>query len=225
VYVGGGTDFEVAFSESSSGTTSFSIANIGSNPAYSVSVIIPQQEGWTVSGSNSMIIGNLNNGDYTVASFALQSARTRTQPSQTGEQDMPDRAQQGSAPSSEIAVQVAYTDTRGERHTINKKVQLNLQSAAASTDTEATQAMMQGRRQMQQQGFFSQYKWYIIGGILSGALPALMGETGMLRGGTFVSMQSIVMALSVSVLVGVISGMIPAYKASKLKPVEALRYE
>jgi putative ABC transport system permease protein len=65
----------------------------------------------------------------------------------------------------------------------------------------------------------------IFGGILSGVLPALMGETAMLRGGTFVSMNSIIIALSVSIGIGVLAGIIPAYQASKLKPVDALRYE
>jgi len=65
----------------------------------------------------------------------------------------------------------------------------------------------------------------ILGTILSGVLPALMGEVGMLRGGTFVAFNSIIIALSVSVIIGVASGIIPAHKASKLKPVDALRYE
>jgi len=78
VYVGGGTDFDVALSDYSGSETSFSIANIGSNPAYSVSVIVPQQNGWQVSGPNSVIIGNLNKGDYTVASFNLVSTQQIT---------------------------------------------------------------------------------------------------------------------------------------------------
>lgn len=65
----------------------------------------------------------------------------------------------------------------------------------------------------------------ILGVILSGALPAMMGEIRMLSGGTFVSLNSIIIALSVSVVIGIISGIIPAYQASKLKPVDALRYE
>jgi len=65
----------------------------------------------------------------------------------------------------------------------------------------------------------------IFGTILSAVLPALMGETSMLRGGTFVSVNSIIIALSVSVIIGIIAGFIPAYQASKLKPVDALRYE
>ncbi|MBU1976261.1 MAG: ABC transporter permease [Nanoarchaeota archaeon] len=63
------------------------------------------------------------------------------------------------------------------------------------------------------------------GGLLSGALPTLMGGTPFARGGTFVSLNSVVMALSVSMLVGVVAGAIPAYQGSKLKPVDALRYE
>ncbi|MFH1052906.1 MAG: ABC transporter permease [Candidatus Woesearchaeota archaeon] len=65
----------------------------------------------------------------------------------------------------------------------------------------------------------------IFGTILSGALPAMMGEVGMLRGGTFVSINSIIISISVSVIIGLIAGFIPAYQASGLKPVDALRYE
>jgi len=69
----------------------------------------------------------------------------------------------------------------------------------------------------------------MVGMVLSGLLPSLMGSTMPFtgRGGliTFVSLNSILMALSVSVGVGIIAGIIPAYQASKLKPVDALRYE
>jgi len=67
----------------------------------------------------------------------------------------------------------------------------------------------------------------IIAGImLSGALPTLMGsEVGMFRSGTVVSLNSVLLALGVSLGVGILAGAVPAYKASKLKPVDALRYE
>jgi len=62
--------------------------------------------------------------------------------------------------------------------------------------------------------------------ILSGALPTLMGgEVGMFRSGTVVSLSSVMLALGVSLGVGILAGAVPAYKASKLKPVDALRYE
>lgn len=65
----------------------------------------------------------------------------------------------------------------------------------------------------------------ILGTILSGFMPALMGGLPMARGTAIVTLKSIVMALSVSVIVGILAGIIPAYQASKLKPVDALRYE
>ena len=66
----------------------------------------------------------------------------------------------------------------------------------------------------------------ILGTMLSGFMPALMGGgLPMARGGTIVTLNSIMMALSVSVIVGILAGIIPAYQASKLRPVDALRYE
>ncbi|MFH1590879.1 MAG: ABC transporter permease [archaeon] len=65
----------------------------------------------------------------------------------------------------------------------------------------------------------------ILGTMLSGAIPALMGDIGFFRGGTIVSAGAVAMAISVSVVVGILAGIIPAYQASKLKPVDALRYE
>jgi putative ABC transport system permease protein len=65
----------------------------------------------------------------------------------------------------------------------------------------------------------------ILGTILSGFMPALMGGLPLGRGTAIVTFNSIAMALSVSVTVGILAGIIPAYQASKLKPVDALRYE
>ncbi len=66
----------------------------------------------------------------------------------------------------------------------------------------------------------------LLGAVLSGALPALMGSTDpILRGGTLVTLNSVILALSVSVIIGITAGIIPAYQGSKMKPVDALRYE
>jgi putative ABC transport system permease protein len=68
----------------------------------------------------------------------------------------------------------------------------------------------------------------ILGTALSGLMPSLLsGGVPFARGGIggIVSLRSIIMAISVSIGIGVIAGIIPAYQASRLKPVDALRYE
>jgi hypothetical protein len=182
VYVGGGTDFDVAFSESAGTTTAFTIANIGSNPATSVSVIVPQQQGWQVNGANAVIIGNLNTGDYTVASFAL----TKTVQTASASQAAPQTntlgiAGPGNAPAAgnattanmtpqmigqrssqnNLNIQIAYTDTMGTRNTIEKTVVMS-QSSTNSTGTFAGMPMgAPSFRRASQQSAFSKYKWYI----------------------------------------------------------------
>ena len=136
IYVGGETDFDVAFSESSMGEYSFTIANIGSNPAYSVSVIVPEQKNWKIGGSNTAIIGNLNKGDYTVASFNLQQSGSPSSLEQDGKiidtggaKNM--SATRGVIPNDAtdmIAIEIEYTDTMGERKTVKNIVNINVNS-------------------------------------------------------------------------------------------------
>jgi len=67
-----------------------------------------------------------------------------------------------------------------------------------------------------------------LGAVLSGSLASLVAaDLPIARGGglAIVSINSIIMALSVSSGAGIIAGIIPAWQASKLKPVDALRYE
>ncbi|AGB48585.1 hypothetical protein Metho_0310 [Methanomethylovorans hollandica DSM 15978] len=88
LFVGGGTNFDVAFSDNSDGDISFSIANVGNNEAYSVKVSIPKQDLYSVSGSSSSIVGNLEKGDYTIASFTVSQEGPGVIPNSTGgEQD------------------------------------------------------------------------------------------------------------------------------------------
>jgi len=52
------------------------------------------------------------------------------------------------------------------------------------------------------------------------------GITGRVASaGSLVTIDSVLLSLSVAVGIGTLSGAIPAYQASKLKPVDALRYE
>ncbi|MBT7903609.1 hypothetical protein HN587_07130 [Candidatus Woesearchaeota archaeon] len=155
IYVGGETDFEVSFSEKTGMETAFSISNIGSNPAASVSILIPEQKNWKITGANSAIIGNLNKGDYTVASFSLeQDLNQKIKPFQKNNQT--------ESGENTIIIQVAYTDTMGERKIVEKEVALN------AAINQANEELMQQRSNMrkQNQGFFAKYKWHIIGSAL-----------------------------------------------------------
>ncbi|PIN68762.1 hypothetical protein COV93_08210 [Candidatus Woesearchaeota archaeon CG11_big_fil_rev_8_21_14_0_20_43_8] len=195
IYVGGATDFDIAFSGTSNGESSFAVSNIGSVSASSVTVRIPDQKGWSVTGSNSVIIGNLNEGDYTIASFTLkQTAQStgqfnRTRPTGFNNTDaaaMKDRGgfqRSGAAPSAgdgttvtlpmatgnvPIVVEIAYTDSRGTRNVIQKNVTVDV--GTSSTAATAALAGMAGRRTATQQTLLQQIwtrgKWIGLGVII-----------------------------------------------------------
>src|SRR3989344_2974049 len=69
----------------------------------------------------------------------------------------------------------------------------------------------------------------ILGYFLSKGVPLLLGGV-MLPGrmnaaGTFVSFKLVLFVLAFSVGIGILAGVIPAYRASRMNPVDALRYE
>lgn len=144
LFVGGGTDFDVAFSDNSDGEVSFSIANVGNNEAYSVKVSIPEQDGYTVSGSSSTIVGNLEKGDYTIASFTVSQQGAGGMPSGApGANAEASAASTNSTATEDLKVLIEYTDSAGQRNTVEKSVELS-QSSNTATAT-AGQGGMPGQ--------------------------------------------------------------------------------
>ncbi len=125
IYVGGGTDFDIVFSDESEDGMSFTIANIGSNPAYSVSVSVPSQQGLAISGSSSTIIGNLNNGDYTIMTFPIT----------------------GSV--SSLKIIISYTDTKGERISLEKIISLGEGSNSQTFAVQRNSTITEGNTNFQ----------------------------------------------------------------------------
>ncbi|HIH75123.1 MAG TPA: hypothetical protein HA306_08125 [Methanosarcina sp.] len=135
VFVGGETDFDVSFSESDEGGVSLSVANIGNNIAYSVKVSVPDQDNYKVSGSSSTIVGNLEKGDYTIASFDITSTQSVGTEGSTGSSGTAQASAEGgnltaaSVENNPLKVQIEYTDAKGQRITVNKEVELELTSS------------------------------------------------------------------------------------------------
>jgi ABC-type antimicrobial peptide transport system permease subunit len=67
--------------------------------------------------------------------------------------------------------------------------------------------------------------------LLGGLIGIILGRLGsvlvrvFMRWPTAISIPAILAAVGVSLLVGVVFGYYPAWKASRLDPIEALRYE
>jgi hypothetical protein len=157
IVIGGGTNFDVTLSESSDSQVSLYVANTGNNPAYSVTVRIPEQDQFTAQGSAASIVGNLDKGDYTIVSFEVTSAGPSAfgvpgpaEDGQIGELSWEDRERlrtesspRNSSMNQNLLVAIEYTDATGVRQTVEKAVPIQLQ--AASSTTTATAAGPGGR--------------------------------------------------------------------------------
>ncbi|MCC4765713.1 hypothetical protein FXW07_03470 [Methanosarcina sp. DH1] len=133
LFVGGETDFDVSFSESDQGEISLSVANVGNNMAYSVKVSIPDQDGYRISGSSSTIVGNLEKGDYTIASFNIANTQQDAMNAESSSDnikssDESENITSTSMDSNPLKVQIEYTDAKGERIKVDKEVKLEMDS-------------------------------------------------------------------------------------------------
>jgi hypothetical protein len=172
--ISGKTTFDIVLQTSTSSATTFAVVNTGANTASSVVVSIPTQPSYTTSGTSSTSVGNLDAGDYTLASFSLTSTTsnstgngtmqfpsfnrtgTNTPPSGgnfTGRPNMNmNQSFFGMGSGSALVVQIAYTDVFGIRQTIQKQVNLSSGSMSGFSSRSTTQ----GTSGISPNGFSSQ---------------------------------------------------------------------
>lgn len=141
ISISGETDFDVFAQDSTAGSTTLVIANIGANAGYSVIASIPKQKNFAAGGSSTSILGNLNAGDYTLATFQLVQARATNISSSTRTP-----ANISSGNNENLVVEISYTDALGVRRTIQKEVALNAAGAMTAAGN------FSGVRSIQQRG-------------------------------------------------------------------------
>jgi hypothetical protein len=156
--ISGTTTFDIVVQTSTSGSTTFSVVNTGANIASSVIVSIPRQPNYQTSGTSSTSVGNLDAGDYTLATFQVTSTASnttstfpsfnRTETGVPSGRNFSGRNQfmnqsftglQGN----QLLVQISYTDVFGVRQTIQKQVTISSGSSfgtfGSSTSSSGTQ--------------------------------------------------------------------------------------
>lgn len=151
------TDFSIVVQDSSSSGTSLGIANTGENTANSLIMKVPEQPNFRTTGvTNSQILGNLNSGDYTLATFQLEQTNPRN---------------------NTLEIELDYTDAIGVRRTVVKDVALGQSSAgtgvynstrlttgAVSSGQFAGQGSAYFQRNFQRESIFSNaWFWTVIG--------------------------------------------------------------
>ena len=140
------TDFDVIIQDSTETSATLAIANTGSNTAYSVIIKIPQQENFRVTGTSASIIGNLNAGDYTLATFQMMSTTEIANVSNISRR-MPSTGATTSFPMNReknLTVEISYTDLLGIRRTIQKEVQFELVGGTGTLSTQRNQTQILG---------------------------------------------------------------------------------
>ena len=137
------TDFDLVIQEISGNEVSIAIANVGKNVAYSLILRVPEQEYFETIGTSGQMIGNLEDGDYTLVTYQIAKKGR-----QIGE--MP------------LKFQMDYTDNIGERRTVIKEVPFEAGGTASAIPQPGTSEFeaMRARRLQQTQPKYYQQWWF-----------------------------------------------------------------
>jgi hypothetical protein len=138
------TEFDLVVQEVSGTQVSIAIANTGKNPAYSTIVKIPEQDSFSIIGTSGQMVGNLEDGDYTLVGFDLTAKNVidviKKRNSTNNPPQFMGKSQTDTIDNPSLKVQIDYTDTIGERRTIIKEIPINegLSSFATGNITTRT---------------------------------------------------------------------------------------
>lgn len=136
------TSFDGVIQEIDGNSISLAIANTGKNQANSVIVKVPKQDSFEAIGTSGQMVGNLEEGDYTLVSFDVKQI-------QKGEQT--------------LTFQVDYTDSIDERRSVYLEIPLDMNSGKSIVPGEVPEGM-RGKAPQQSNGVAT---WiYIVGAIV-----------------------------------------------------------
>lgn len=158
--ISGKTTFDIVLQTSTGSTTTFAVVNTGANTASSVVVSIPRQASYSTSDTSSTSVGNLEAGDYTLASFSLTSTTANVTNNGTMQFPSFNRTGMNEPPlgrnftggramfmnqsfpgmsGNALIVQIAYTDVFGIRQTVQKQVNFSSGSTSGFSSSTTTQ--------------------------------------------------------------------------------------
>ena len=120
------TTFDAVIQEATSSDVSIAIANIGKYTANSVVVRIPEQDSFSVSGTDGQMVGNLESGDYTIVGFSVSEKTQQTQSNFNKDKTNIQNK------SNNLKFDIYYTDNIGERRIVSMELQLNTGNISSS---------------------------------------------------------------------------------------------
>ena len=130
------TKFDAVIQETTGSEVSIAIANVGKYTANSVVVRIPEQDSFSVSGTDGQMVGNLASGDYSIVGFSINSKQKAMFNKNSSKNDIPSpEFSNGSIGSNNLKFDVYYTDNLGERRVVNMQLPLRLSSSNYTLST------------------------------------------------------------------------------------------
>ena len=140
------TAFDAVLQDIQGSDVSIAIANSGKYAANSVVVRIPQQEDFTVSGTDGQMVGNLASGDYTVVGFSISQKLTQNGFRNASFRNMSNAGFINQSPR-KLKFDIYYTDNIGERRIVNMELPyiVSGNSSIGIRNSSATNGNFQGR--------------------------------------------------------------------------------